>query len=68
MLIDDRYDSIDLAEQEILECTKDSDCNGGYLEYAFDTLLDEIAFEFLYPYSPSTSYSGICNAQGVQIG
>jgi C1A family cysteine protease len=27
----------DLSEQYMLECTKNSDCTGGYLEYAFQT-------------------------------
>lgn len=33
LLIDERYNSIDLAEQEVLECAEKGDCNGGYLEY-----------------------------------
>ena len=69
MLLDDRYDSIDLSEQRLLECTKDSSCSGGYLEYAIDELLNEVPFEFVYRYDPEdTSSTGICDAGGVQIG
>ena len=34
MIIDGLYDtSLDLSEQYLLECTRDSTCNGGYIEY-----------------------------------
>lgn len=44
LIIDDCYDDIDLSEQKILRCTQDSSCNGGYLEYAFETVTREIPF------------------------
>jgi len=34
LIIDGLYDtSLDLSEQYLLECTRDSTCNGGYIEY-----------------------------------
>ena len=54
--------SIDLSEQFLLRCTKDSDCQGGYIENAMDRIIASGApSESKYPYSPYTYNSGICS-------
>ena len=39
LIISGLYDtSLDLAEQYLLECTRDSTCNGGYIEYVMEEI------------------------------
>lgn len=68
MLIDDRYKEIDLAEQKLLQCTSNSSCDGGYLEYAMDSVVSTIPFEAIFHYSPAFEYPVICSFMGVEIG
>jgi hypothetical protein len=59
-------DNTDLSEQYLLDCTKNSGCDGGYLEYAFETG-KQIPTEQKYPYNPFYSYYGICSSTGIWI-
>lgn len=41
LIIDKRYEiDIDLSEQYMLECTRESDCDGGYMDYAMMVALE----------------------------
>lgn len=52
----------------MLSCTKNSDCQGGYLEQSFKLAL-KTPSETKYPYTPfNTQASDICSAVGVQVG
>lgn len=54
---------MDLSEQYLLECTSDSDCNGGSLVSVFRTSVPGIPTENQYKYSPYRPYGGeICTA------
>ena len=53
--------NVDLSEQYLLECTKESDCGGTYyVEYVMDEALEGVPRETDYPYNPFSSYNGIC--------
>ena len=54
--------NIDLSEQYLLRCTPDSDCGGGFIENAVDTILKYGSpEESKYPYNPyEYSSSRIC--------
>jgi len=42
LIISGLYDtSLDLAEQYLLECTRDSTCNGGYIEYVMEEITQQ---------------------------
>ena len=59
--------NIDLSEQYLLECTYNSDCRGGYMEYVMESV-KTCPKESEYPYRPFSSYSGICSASGIRTG
>ena len=63
----DEYDtSLDLSEQYFLECTSESDCGGGYMEYAMEqATVSGVPEEVFYPYDYYSAYVGICLARGV---
>ena len=53
--------NIDLSEQYMVECTRDSDCDGTYyVEYPMEQILNGVPTEESYPYQPFTTHSGIC--------
>ena len=53
---------VDLSEQYLLECTKESDCQGTfYVEYVMDEALKGVPREVKYPYNPFSSNNGICS-------
>ncbi len=68
LMVDGRYDTIDLSDQKILKCTSQSDCNGGYLEYAMNSVVDGIPSGAIYSYDPNASSVGICSFVGFNIG
>lgn len=57
---------INLSEQYLLECTYSSTCNGGYMEYAMETVYTTPT-ESEYAYNPYSSYNGICSANGINV-
>lgn len=61
--------SIDLSEQFLLSCTPDSDCEGGYIEYALRVAAQKgIPLDSKYPYNPYRYQSGICqNVPNVEV-
>lgn len=69
LIIQGKYNknNIDLSEQYLLECTPSSDCGGGFLEYAMESVR-ECPTDDRYPYHPYKSFSGICNAGGIYVG
>jgi len=55
--------SIDLSEQYLLRCTADSDCEGGYIEYALKVAAQRgIPLDSKYPYDPYRNQNGICQS------
>ena len=58
---------LDLSEQYLLECTPECDCNGGYMENVMKQALQGVPLEETYPYTPYSTYYGICSASGVHI-
>lgn len=51
----------------MLECTKYSTCDGGYLQYAIEQV-KTVPTQQKYPYSPYQTHSGICYANGITSG
>lgn len=52
--------SIDLSEQFLLECTRRSDCDGGYTYLAIAKTRNGVPTEEAYSYNPSSMHYGIC--------
>lgn len=51
--------TVDLAEQQLVNCVTDSDCSGGYASSAFQYMKNSgIVYEAYYPYQEA---DGICN-------
>lgn len=45
--------NVDLSEQYMVGCTKESDCDGTYfVSYAMDEILEGVPREEAYPYDP----------------
>lgn len=51
----------------LLRCTKLSNCNGGYLEYALESV-KTVPTEETYPYSPYSGNSVDCSSNGIRTG
>lgn len=67
LIRDGKYNNtIDLSEQFVLRCTTESDCNGGYMEYAMQTA-KTMPLEEDYTYDPYRSDNGICFAGGIYV-
>lgn len=56
---------MDLSEQKVLQCTPNSDCNGGSIKQALKSISKSVPDERTYPYNSGYSYSGICSAGGI---
>ena len=51
-----------------MECTPDSDCNGGYTDNALDKAVKGLPLESQYSYSPWIHYDGICSEKKLVLG
>ena len=55
---------VDLSEQYLVECTRDSDCEGTYyVEHAMDEALKGLPAEAQFPYDPFNTHEGICSTE-----
>lgn len=57
--------TIDLSDQQVLECTSDGSCSGGYLESGMGTVTGSLSPESLYGYKAGGSSIGICTVPGI---
>lgn len=61
-------DLISLSEEELVDCDTTNDgCDGGYMDYAFEWVINNggIDSEKDYPYTSSDGVSGTCNTTKV---